>query len=178
MPNATSSSNPNREKRSLLRKELLLEMLEQARFRLEEHGSLTPILIIKLHTGEGLINGVQLPDDFVQKCLMLRSIGRKIQAEHGSIQEAVLLVESWYVSAHEAPDATKYPPSQHPSRQEAIVIVGRNEAKTRSAIVIQTFTRDEHNAPVWQAPNVNIVEPGTEGMAANGLLDYLFEDAP
>lgn len=161
-----------------MNQKVLLELLQQARLNLEKDGSLTPMLFVKLHTGEDLIGEIQLPDDSEQKRLMFSAIGRDIQAEHGSIEEAILLSEIWYVDAREAPNASQYPPSQHPSRQEAIVMVGRNKAKTRSAIVIQTFTRNEHNAPVWSEPHVNIVKPGTEGMAAEGLLDYLFDDSP
>jgi hypothetical protein len=178
MHNATSPSTPKQEKSSLLVKDVLLEILEQARLNLEKDGSLIPTLFIRLHTGKEFIYGVQLPDDSVRKCLMLRSIGRKIQEEHGSIQEAILLVETWYVDAHEAPNAAHYPPSQHPCRQEAITIIGRSEDNTRSATVIQTFTRDERNAPVWTEPHVNIVKPGTKGAAAKGILDSLFEDSP
>lgn len=178
MHNATVRSNQNQEGRSLLNKEQLLTFLQLARLRLEQNGSLTTILMTSLHTGEVLVDGVQLPDDFVQKCLLLKSIGRKIREEHGGIREAVLVAETWYIDAHGAPNATRYRPSQHPCRQEAITIMGRGEDKGRTAIVIQTFTRDEHNAPVWLEPHINVVAPGEEGMAARGILDYLFDDSP
>jgi len=107
---------------------------------------------------------------------MFQALGKTIRSQKGAIKEAVLLCETWMVNAQEVPDATKYMPSQHPCRYEAIVLMGRNADKTRSVSVIQKFTRDEHNAPVWSEPQVSIREAHTKGLVAKGLLDALFDD--
>ena len=166
----------SQEETTLFQKETLLGILQEGRKNLEQAGSLQPVLIIELSNGKGFISFLEMPDDTATKYRMFQTIGKKIHAEQGTIKDAVLLTESWIVEAMNAPDATKYMPSQHPCRKEAIVLVGRNVDQTRSAIVIQTFTKDEHNAPVWSEPQVSIRKSNTKGMVAKGLLDALFDD--
>ena len=164
------------EESTLFQRESLLEILQEGRKNLETDGSLYPMLFIELSNGKGFISPLEIPDDTVMKYRMFQAIGKKIHSEQGAIKDAMLLTETWIVETKEAPDATKYMPSQHPCRKEAIVLVGRNADKTRSAIVIQTFTRDEHNAPVWSDPQVSISKSHTKGMVAKGLLDALFDN--
>lgn len=161
------------EKPAILGKAALLGLLKEARKNLEENGTLQPMLFIELGIGEGIICPLEMPDDSAVKYRMFEAIGNDIRERKGTIKDAVLLSETWIVMAKEAPDATKYMPSQHPCRQEAIVLVGRNADKTRSAIAIQTFTRDEHNAPVWSEPQV-MLSDSPQGLAAEGVLDALF----
>jgi hypothetical protein len=157
----------------LLEKATLLTLLGDGRRDIEGTGSLQPLLFIELSNGEGLVSSLEMPDDTEIKYRMFQVIGNDIREKNGTIKDAVLLSETWIVMANEAPDATKYMPSQHPCRQEAIVVIGRNADKTRSALVIQTFTRDEHNAPVWSEPRV-IISDSPQDLAAKGLLDALF----
>lgn len=157
----------------LLEKATLLTLLGDGRRDIEGTGSLQPLLFMEISNGKGIICPLEMPNDSAVKYRMFQAIGKKVHAEEGTIKDAVLLTETWIVMAKEAPDATKYMPSQHPCRQEAIVLVGRNADKTRSAIVIQTFTRDEHNAPVWSEPQV-IISDSPQDLAAEGLLDALF----
>jgi hypothetical protein len=158
----------------LLEKATLLTLLGDGRREIEGTGSLQPLLFVELNNGEGLTSSLKMPDDAETKYRMFHLIGNDIREQKGTIKDAVLLCETWIVMANEAPDATKYMPSQHPCRQEAIVLIGRNADKTRSAIVIQTFTKNEHNAPVWSEPQVSISDSPTKGMVAEGLLDALF----
>ena len=162
----------------ILEKEVLLDLLKDGRTSLEESGTLRPMLFIELSNGEGIISPLQMPDESDEKYRMFYEIGRQIRLKFGAIQNAVTMSETWTVYANEAPDATKYPPSQHPCRREAILLVGRNADKTRSACVIQTFTRDEHNAPVWSEPQVMISDSGKEGTVTQGIIDALFDDCP
>ena len=150
----------------------LLDLLKGARKNLEGKGFLQPMLFIELSTGKSLFCPLKMPNASVAKYRLFQNLGNEARKK-GPIKTAVLLSETWIVMANEAPDATKYMPSQHPCRQEAIVLVGRNADKTRSAIVIQTFTRDEHNAPVWSEPQV-MLSDSPQGFAAEGLLDALF----
>jgi len=164
------------EKLSLLSEETILNMLETGRKNLEKDGSLVPVLFIELSNGQSLMSPLQMPDNSATKYRMFQSIGQKIRAQEGAIKNELLIVETWFVNAQEAPDATKYMPSQHPSRQEAIVLMGRNAEKTRSALVIQSFTRDEHNAPIWAAPDITTSDEKSQGLVAQGLLDALFDN--
>lgn len=158
---------------TILGKATLLDLLKDARKNLEKNNTLQPMLFIELSIGKGIICPLEMPDDSAVKYRMFQAIGNDIREKKGAIKDAVLLSETWIVMAKEAPDATKYMPSQHPCRQEAIVLVGRNADKTRSALVIQTFTRDEHNAPIWSEPQV-IISDSPQNLAAEGLLDALF----
>ena len=172
MSHAKAKHTP--EESNILGKTTLLDLLKEARNNLEGDGTLQPMLFIELSIGKGIILPLEIPNDSAVKYRMFQSIGNHVREQKGAIKDAVLLCETWIVEAKEAPDATKYMPSQHPCRKEAIVLVGRNADKTRSAIVIQTFTRDEHNAPVWSDPQVSISKSYTKGMVAKGLLDALF----
>lgn len=156
-----------------LGKATLLDLLKDARRNLEKFGTLQPMLFLDLVIGERASCPIAMPDNSAVKYRMFQAIGNQVREQKGAIKDAVLLSETWIVMAKEAPDATKYMPSQHPCRQEAIVLVGRNADKTRSALVIQTFTRDEHNAPVWSEPRV-IISDSPKDLAAEGLLDALF----
>ena len=160
----------------LLEKKVLLNLLKDGRTSIEESGTLRPMLFIEMSNGAGIICPLMMPDESEEKYQMFYTLGKQIRSKLGSFQNAVTMLETWTVNAKEAPDATKYPPSQHPCRQEAIVLIGRNADKTCSAIVIQTFTKDEHNAPVWSEPQVMISDIGEEGVVAKGLLDALFDD--
>lgn len=152
---------------------MLLLLLTGARKNIEEAGSLHPMLLLEMEAERFMIP-IEMADDSREKYQMFHALGEKMRLKYGLIQNAAVITESWIVMAKEAPDATKYMPSQHPCRQEAIVLIGRNADKTQSAIVIQTFTRNEHNAPVWSEPQVSISDSSTNGMVAEGLLDALF----
>jgi hypothetical protein len=67
------------------------------------------------------------------------------------------------------------PPSCHPQRQEAIVIVGRNAPASRYSLLVQPFGRDDEGKPVWRRLAVARYDvPMDEGYQPGGLLDYLF----
>lgn len=173
---SNAQSNGSKPATNLLRKAVLLDLLEASRKDLEEAGYLQPTLYIDLSNGQGIVSPLEMPDKSNKKYRMFHEIGKHICSTFGAIQDAVMVAETWTVSGKEAPDATKYPPSQHPCRQEAIMLVGRNADKTRSAFVSQTFTRDEHNALVWSEPKVILSDSGEEGVVAEGLIDALFDE--
>lgn len=103
--------------------------------------------------------------------MILHMLGQKLRAEKGSIKEAVLIVETWIVKTT-YPDWDKLAPSEHPAREEAIVIVGRNEDKSCSIIAMQPFSRDKKERPIWQEPIISI--SGEGGYSYEGVLDDLF----
>ncbi len=67
-------------------------------------------------------------------------------------------------------------PSQHPERKDAIVIVGRDAARTRYALVIQPFRRvREHRPRFGEIEVAEYIVPTREtNTQAEGLIDSLF----
>ncbi len=174
MSNAQTKAGKNRF--ILLEKEALLGLLINGRTAIEKFGTLQPMLFSELSNGERIMCPLRLPDESSEQYQKFNTLGKQIRSQCGSIETAVAMLEIWIVYGNEAPDIKKYRPSQHPCRREAIVLVGRNADKTRLVIVIQTFTRDEHNAPVWSKPKTVISDSGDGGMVAEGLIDALFDD--
>ena len=101
-------------------------------------------------------------------------LGKSIRFSGHAIKEAVLLAETWIVMAAEK-DSLTVSPSQHPQRQEAITLTGRNARNTNSVFAIQPFTRNAQNQPIFGELELNQFDeaPDHDNFAA-GLLDHLF----
>jgi hypothetical protein len=161
---------------SILTKSFVTDMLETAQDNLSRDGYLVPVLMVKTTKGKGRI--IELRDlmrakNHQQKRLYIATIGKKLQEKDG-VKEALLFLEGWYVDPLE-PGALQIPPSEHPARREAIVVIGRNAKYTRTTMVVQPFTRDKDNKPVWEAmPIARYNQPSALGSRPMGLLDYLF----
>jgi hypothetical protein len=150
-------------------------ILETARGTLEKDGTLTPVLFVNIGVPEIRVVFLSLPNAPVEKQAEFRQIGTQFRARRETIQEAVFVSEGWVVRPTEAPGGLQLPPSQHPCRQEAIVLVGRNAKATCHTYVIQPFTRNAANQPVWgKLALAAYNEPVQQGNRAEGLLDYLF----
>ena len=158
-----------------LSNEILLVMLENRKKTLEEKGVLRPLLFIELSNGERFSTPAMMPGNS-EKYRVFQALGKEIRLQKGTIKDVVLTCKTWIDNAQEGPDAIDPMPSQHACLDEAIVLMGRNADQTRSAIVIQKFTRDEHNAPVWSAPQITMVDSSAKGRIAPGFLDALFDD--
>ena len=165
--------------KSILVQEIIDENLRTARQNLEQDGLLQPVLFLHLAANDILVVPLTLPDTFEKKALFFFEMGRRLHEQGLQPSEAVFLSESWFLSVQEAPDAMKLPPSEHPSPQEAIVAVGRNADNSRYTQVVQPFTRDKHNRPVWQAILIAVYdEKQTPGNGSVSILDFLFEAIP
>ncbi|MEZ4678234.1 MAG: hypothetical protein R2932_28870 [Caldilineaceae bacterium] len=157
---------------SLLTREHLQSILNIEKGFLSNGESCVPKVLVMLHSGEtGIVTIPELGSDSNEKRLMFNALGQKLRAEKGSIKEAVFIAESWMVNAS-APDSNKYAPSEHPAREEAIVVVGRNEDKSYSLIAIQPFGRNKKDKPVWREPIISI--SGEGGYSYEGILDDFF----
>lgn len=160
---------------SLLKQPLVENILATARQNLVQDGHLVPVLFVAFARGKLLAIPLQLPDTPDRKWAYFRQLGRHLQATHGSIREALLVTESWFVDARTAPGAATRRPSQHPSRQEAITLNGRNARGDRYTSVVQPLIRDEHHQPVWQDILLSDYnQPVTAGKHPVGVLDKLF----
>lgn len=151
-------------------------LLAIAQRKLEQADMLAPVLLLHYASGRRDQLDLSLPDTYEQKKHFFTRIGEHIRETRGVFTEAVLLMESWFVNAQEASGALHMQPSRHPSRQEAIVLVGRNTDNSRQSCVVQPFTRDASNKPVWSgaSPIAQYNQPVSTGNRAEGLLDFLF----
>jgi hypothetical protein len=162
---------------SLLQQPLVETILATARQNLIQEGHLVPVLFVAVAQGIPLIVQLQLPDTSDRKWAYFRQLGRRLQAVHGDITEALLLSESWIVDARTAPGAATVPPSRHPSRQEAIVLTGRNASGDRYTCVVQPLTWDERRQPVWADVTLALYDqPVTPSAPPVNVLDALFAD--
>lgn len=161
---------------SLMTKEQTDPLLTAARENLKRDGFLVPVLLLKV--GEKiplLILPLAPPATPEQKQAYFARIGASYRRSGHLIQEAILIAESWLVQAHQAPAAFRFLPSQHPCRQEVLTLIGRNATNTRCIQVIQPFTRDTVNKPVWREATIALYnQPVGDGSHAQGLLDDLF----
>ena len=150
--------------------------LRAAKQHLEREGVLQPLLYVLIAGDTALEMPLTLPDTPEMKAKYFFGIGRQLDERGFQPREAVLVSESWFVAVQQAPAAIDFPPSKHPSRQEAIVLIGRSADNRRFTQVVQPFTRDKHNRPVWQAmPMAVYDETQTPDKGSAGLLDTFFE---
>lgn len=160
---------------SLLSRAVGESFLQTARQHLEKHGSLVSVLFITFAGGKRIEIPLRLPTTTADKEAYFVSIGIAMASLNEVIAEAILLSEGWVVKAQQAPAALKLPPSQHPSRQEVITLIGRNAAGTRHTCAVQPFQRQPSGQFIWEALTFALYdEPAEHGGRAVGLLDYLF----
>lgn len=165
-------------KRSLLSKSVIDGFVQAAQDNLQRDGHLEPMCFLRFTKDE--VMGIPLstlgPGDTAEERqqAMLR-LRQQVSAAGAVVHEAVMLLETWYLEAKDTDPSCTVPPSEHRARQEAIVIVGRNTNQTRTTMVIQPFSRDEHKRLVWGEPPVAYYNqpPGGEH-SFSGLLDFLF----
>lgn len=106
---------------------------------------------------------------------MIRRIGHHMRSREGNIQEAVMVVNSWFVAGRDGIDGLSTAPSQHPRRQAAIVASGRNAEDSRHSIVVQPYDVNDDNSVVWLAPMVaHYDHPTNAKNRVIGLVDDLF----
>jgi hypothetical protein len=161
---------------SMLTKGIAESLLKVACENLERDGFLIPVLMLNINEKGRLMHMLKaLPNTPEQKQAYFAKIGAHYGYLGQLIREAVLLMESWMVQVQQAPAALRLRPSQHPCRQEVLMLIGRDAANSRSTQVIQPFTRDTTNKLVWSKPLMAIYdEPVKQGHSVQGLLDDLF----
>jgi len=162
---------------SMLTKGVAESLLRAACENFEMDGFLVPVLLLDVTEQGRLMHTLKAwPNTPEQKQAYFNNIGSYYWRLGQLIREAIMLMESWLVLSQEAPGAFRMQPSQHPCRKEALVLIGRDAANTRSTQVIQPFTRDPSNKPVWSKSLMAIYdEPVKQGHSTQGLLDDLFQ---
>jgi hypothetical protein len=158
---------------SILEQVFVEHLLATARLNLERDNKLQPFLWVTAAPDIQLVVPLDLGKTAAEKQAYFRQIARDFRRRDEPILEAVMVAEGWFVNARTAPDATRIPPSQHPLRQEAITIVGRNASNTHQSWAVQPFRRDAHNKPVWEKMELAVFNEA-KPLKAVGLLDNLF----
>lgn len=152
--------------------------MAQAKCNLEKDGYLIGVLFVQ--TTKKQVFPILLADfhrlgSAEARQMAMLAIGKQIRDEGKSIAEAAMLHLGWFVKA-QGLDAANMRPSQHPLRQEAICFVGRNASNTRATSIVQPFTRDADDRPIWMELSLEQYNVATSSSARPiGLLDYLFE---
>lgn len=168
---------PSHQSESILGKEFVDIVLGAAKVNLEKDGELVPALFLRLDSGEQLVVALgDFPATSDEKRVYLSVVGMALSDTGRRINEAIFVCEAWYVSVKKEERADlKLPPSQHPKRQEAIVVMGRNRERTRLTHVLQPFQRDAQNRPVFDEVAMAAYNiPAEQTPQAFGLVDYLF----
>ena len=159
----------------MLDKRFFMYALQAAQRDLEHDGELVPMLLVHLVSGAHFYKSLHMPNMYEKKKAFFRSIGATLRRTKGPFTEAVMLMESWYVDGREAPNAKDFSPSRHPCRHEAIVLIGRNADNSRQSSVVQPFTRNANNKPVWGTTPIALYDhPVSRDLRVAGLLDFLF----
>jgi hypothetical protein len=154
--------------KSILTKEEFEALLTQIRQNMVDK-NLGPVLLMHTVDGQRLAcNLTKLPGTPEEKRQHLLAAGASLRQDGVMVKEAILICEAWFVKADKS-SAVDTLPSEHPERQEAVVLVGRNAESTHSTCAIQPFTRNENGKPVWQEVTLH-----TDNEAGSGLLDWFF----
>jgi len=159
---------------TLLSKEVVEGILDDARRNLAVSGSLQPTLFVQLENGKRSIVPLSLPETHPEKCTYFSLLGMSFLQTGHVIREAILVSEAWIITQPEAQELA-VAPSQHPNRKEAITLVGRNAQNSSLVFAIQPFQRDGDNRLVFEALELeHYSDTPTPQYCAIGLLDHLF----
>ncbi len=162
---------------SILAQPFVETVLQAARVNLERDGALHPVLFLQLESSEQMVMLLkEFPDTVEERQEYFTALGMALPHTGRRIDEAVFVSEAWYVGMEEGRTEFDVAPSQHPQRREAIVVMGRDAARTRLTHVLQPFHRGDQNQPIFDQramEEYNI--PADQFPQAVGLVDYLFD---
>ena len=123
--------------RSLLNQSEVNLLLAGARQYKEANQQVMPVVLLA-DSGQ-CVRIVPLPDlagDADARREQFRAIGQ----QYPETDEALFIGESWFVAVKETAGALRVAPSQHPNRQEAVFLWGRNRANNKRVYIVQPFT--------------------------------------
>ena len=143
---------------SLLTHAMVNDLLAQACQNKENDQQVEPMVFLVSGTNDLKVLPLNLAADGFERRAQFYALGRQFP----STREAVFVCESWIAAP------SRVAPSEHPGRQEAVIITGRNRDNTKGVFAKQVFTTQD-NRIIWQAPNITI-KPDI----AEGLVDLIF----
>lgn len=159
---------------SILSQSFINGILETARQNLERNGNLLSVIFLKFDDNQVCAVGINMPETPEERRVAVHAIRQKMGTQ-GLIQEAVMIMNTWYVAGKDASGGLPMMPSQHPQRQEAIIIVGRNADNNRSSTVLQPYSHNQTGGLRWHKLAIaQYNQPSDEAIQVMGLLDDLF----
>ncbi len=171
-----SRDETNHGNESILSQEFVATILYAAKENLKKDGSLSPVLFARFFDGEQSVFLLELPDTTKEKQAYFTTLGSSVRRSGRRLHEAVFVSEVWYLNeTRNRRISLDMRPSEHPERKEAILIVGRNADRTCLIYLVQPFSRNRRNQPMfgpievegYKAPPDRVHQPV-------GLIDYLF----
>lgn len=160
---------------SALSQELIETLLKLARQQLQYEGKLLALLFFRFDNERVVLMREELPAQHEERRRVIRRIGHHMRSREGNIQEAVMVVNTWFVAGRDGIDGLSTAPSQHPLRQSAIVASGRNAEDSRHSIVVQPYDVNNDNSVVWLEPMMAHYDHPTDAKnRVIGLVDDLF----
>jgi hypothetical protein len=162
---------------SILSREFVEPILTVTKEFLRYHEHLGPALFLRMEAGEkGVIPLAYLDDlrTIEERREYFASLGLSVRLVGNKIREALFVSEVWFVVPEEM-ESLDVPPSQHPSRKEGISIVGRESKGTRFTQVLQPFSRDVNDQPIFEPlKDAKYNVPLDDVSRPSGLIDHLF----
>lgn len=145
--------------RSLLTQTHIDKLLARVCQNKEDDRQLMPVVFLANGTKDLRI--LPLPDlaaDAGARRAQFYALGKQFP----DTSEAVFICESWIAPPHGVA------PSEHPGRQEALMLSGRNRDNTKGVFAKQVFTTDGERIN-WQAPAITLKRGSAEG-----IVDLIF----
>lgn len=160
---------------SVLSQEFIEMLLTHARRQLENDCKLVALLFLRFDDERVVFAKEELPEQHEERRRVMRRIGQHMRSRGENIQEALLVVNSWFVAGRDGIDGLSTAPSQHPRRQAAIVASGRNAEDSKHSIVVQPYDVNDDNSLVWLEPMIAHYDHPTDAKnRVIGLVDDLF----
>lgn len=160
---------------SILSQAFIEMLLKQAREQLENDGKLLALLFLRFDDERVVFTREELPEQHEERRRVMRLIGQHMRSRGENIQEALLVVNSWFVAGRDGVEGLSTAPSQHPRRQAAIVASARNAEDSRYSIVVQPYDVPDDNSLVWREPMIaQYNQPTDVNQRVEGLVDDLF----
>ena len=162
------------ENTSIIEKPFVEKMLAAARCSYERDGALVPVLFMKFAGEKSTLMPLDLPQTPEARYRYFQALGHSFRKSGKVLTEALLIMEGWYVAVDAQSDLLARP-SAHPKRRSAVIVIGRNAAKTAHTSVVQVAPDTTQLPLVWPAPALAAYgSAGPVNPTPVGLLDALF----
>jgi hypothetical protein len=164
-------------KKSILSKTYIQRLLIESYQNMCWHIEIEPRLVMQTKTGETSPLLLQIPQDAKAKHMYMYAVGVTFAEVIGMPTAALLISDSWYVDASKAPQAMSIPPSQHPARQNAIIVAGRTADNLVHSMVVHPYTIEQCRVVFDKTAHEVYEEKRGIEDTSSSILDAFFEGA-
>lgn len=148
------------------------DLLKNAQSEKEATGQILPKLIIKAGKKNLVLGLADLPQG-LEKRVLLSALGVKIRKELGEINQAFFISEAWFTKYKKKEEIKNaFPPSKNPNRQEAVIVVSRNQAGEASCAFLPF--KDNSGSYRFEKPTFSTHNKDADEKTQDNLLVYLF----